>query len=287
MNNVHSELQQKFFDAGLEPPRHIQIDGKIHRFYQPKKSRSPSSWYVFYPFSHGVVGRIGDWCLGISHKISTSCAERLSHAERQVAMTAMREAQTRAEAAREAEQESAALEAAKIWQRGQAAQYTHPYLIMKGLTPHIHKLKPLLRQQHRHLLVPVCNIDGQLKNIQTITFTGQKRFLKGGRTKGYMCWIKGRQKTAIYIAEGWATAASVAVHTGQAAVCAFNAGNLSNVAKIIRLKYPGASITIVADNDSTGISSARNAALATGAGIWHSPTPNEDFNDYAITKGLL
>jgi putative DNA primase/helicase len=66
------------------------------------------------------------------------------------------------------------------------------------------------------------------------------------------------------IAEGFATAAILHEATGQQVFIAFDAGNLINVAKLVRTKNPTAEIIIAGDNDEsgTGQNAARAAALA-------------------------
>ena len=59
MNAVYLDLSQAFLNAGLTPPDHILVDGKLHRFAQPDKPKSVSSWYVFFDSGNSVAGAIG------------------------------------------------------------------------------------------------------------------------------------------------------------------------------------------------------------------------------------
>ncbi|WP_374962805.1 hypothetical protein [Spongiibacter tropicus] len=81
MTDTYRALEQGFYNAGLEPPRHIEIDGKVHRYAQPEKPKSHSSWYVFFESTHGVAGAVGDWRTGINHNVSTWHDNKLSQAD--------------------------------------------------------------------------------------------------------------------------------------------------------------------------------------------------------------
>lgn len=103
-----------------------------------------------------------------------------------------------------------------------------------------------------------------IKTIQTIKPNGTKLLAKGGQKKGAMSFInfkasllpapKNKSKmddfsSYIVIAEGYATAATIAKLTGYMCVMAVDAGNLLEVTRQIKLSYPKAKIVIAADND--------------------------------------
>ncbi|WP_374962918.1 toprim domain-containing protein [Spongiibacter tropicus] len=190
------------------------------------------------------------------------------------------QARKRAEKARKAEQATTARRALLIWNNAQPATPSHPYLTRKRVLPYG------LREAAGNLVVPITDIDGVLCSIQTISPKGDKRFLSGGRIKGCMCWIEGKYSDTVYIAEGWATAASVTAYTGRTTACAFNAGNIPAVAQAIRKKYPNIPLIVVADNDEAGIKAARQTVSLTGADLWCPPTPGYDFNDWMIESGV-
>ncbi|HKW29246.1 MAG TPA: DUF3631 domain-containing protein, partial [Verrucomicrobiae bacterium] len=100
----------------------------------------------------------------------------------------------------------------------------------------------------------------------------------------------------LVIAEGFATAASIAEATGLATVAAMNAGNLPTVAKALREKFPEREIIIAADNDqftdgNPGLAKARDAAFAIRAKLAvpafkNVTTKPTDFNDLHKLEGL-
>jgi phage/plasmid primase-like uncharacterized protein len=103
-----------------------------------------------------------------------------------------------------------------------------------------------------------------IKTLQTIKFDGTKLLAKGGQKKGAMGLLnfpksllpKPDNKTKmdnftgeIIIAEGYATAATLAQLTSYLSVMAVDAGNVKQVAQQIIASYPKAKIIIAADND--------------------------------------
>ncbi len=130
-----------------------------------------------------------------------------------------------------------------IWSRARPVR-SHPYLAGKGVASHG------LRQEGRgNLLVSMCDVDGTLWGVQSITPEGGKFFLKGGRKQGTQALL-GVANTGepLVIAEGYATAATLREVTGLLVVAAFDGGNLLEVARAHRERDPGRSIVIAGDN---------------------------------------
>jgi putative DNA primase/helicase len=148
--------------------------------------------------------------------------------------------------------------------------------------------------------VPLRDISGDLLSLQLINSAGEKRYLKDGRT--FACFaLVGEQAISahgdLYIAEGWATAATVYKSLQIPVVAAMNAGNLKPVAQAIRGKFPGLAIVIAADNDwktlgNPGLVKARQAAAAVGACVtcpsvcMRDGCTCTDFNDLEYCRGL-
>ena len=83
------------------------------------------------------------------------------------------------------------------------------------------------------LVVPLC-ADGEIHSLQFIGPDGEKRFLTDGRIKG--CYysigtLKGA--SALCIAEGFATGATIHQITGHPVAIAFNAGNIALVSRAL------------------------------------------------------
>jgi putative DNA primase/helicase len=136
------------------------------------------------------------------------------------------ESQRREQARTEAAHARAAAEAAALWAQA-SDQGESDYLSRKGVQAH-----GLRFSADGRVLVPLCDERGELRNVQTINASGEKRFLPGGPKSGLWHWCgKPEGAPVLAVCEGYATAASVHQATGRPVAVAFDAGNLANVAK--------------------------------------------------------
>lgn len=181
--------------------------------------------------------------------------------------------------------------AAASWESATTATADHNYLLAKKVQPHG------LRQSGEHLLIPLRDAKGELFGIQTIAPDGSKRFNPGASVAGHYHLIGSVEAgVPVYLAEGYATAATIHEATGAAVVCAFNAGNLERVAKALRDAYPGHDIIVCADDDrrtegNPGITHATAAAAAVGGSVviprFTDPASKAtDFNDLMQCEGI-
>jgi putative DNA primase/helicase len=189
------------------------------------------------------------------------------------------------------QRQAAVRQANQLWAMARRADRLHPYLVTKGLGPL--KLRQLSRGR---LLVPLC-LDGHLVNLQIIDSQGEKRFLCGGQVAGCYSPIGTiLEGCRLYVCEGWATGATLHLHTGCPVVCAMNAGNLRAVAIAMRARYGRrVEIVIAGDDDrqtknNPGRWAANRAALAADATVvfpeWpvHAPHSLSDFNDLHLWR---
>lgn len=248
-------------------------DGELHRFNDPKgKHNNQAGWYVL--FLDGCpAGKYGNWRTGQKFTWRENSRQQLEPEEEARIEAAIQAARARRERDRVQAQTEAAESAQAQWCDALPAVVSHPYLQAKRI-PALS-----LRQSGGLLLVPMLDIDSNLVNLQTINSTGKKRFLKGGRITGCFSLTgapeipKARE---VYIAEGFATAATIATELHLPVVAAMNAGNLKPVAIALRQRYPGIAIVVAADNDhktpgNPGISKGGEAAKAVqGALTWPS-----------------
>jgi putative DNA primase/helicase len=171
-----------------------------------------------------------------------------------------------------------------IWNDATEVQ-PHPYLYRKGVNAYG------IRQSGDSLVIPL-RADGEIQSLQFINADGTKKFLTGGRIKG--CYLSiGKPQDVIYIAEGYATGASIREATGAAVVVAFNAGNLKTVTGLLRDKFPAIELIICADDaNGVGLDKANEAAKQFGANVIlpkfgdNRPENVSDFNDLHQLKGL-
>jgi len=264
-----TQIRKVFDDSGIVMPCDLVMDGRIHRFHaNPEKDRTnQSGWYVFYDGEY-PCGAIGDFSRDISVKVGTHGNAPLTAAEIAEREENIRRARELAEAERRKIAEKAARECREKWQKALPCS-GHAYLQKKGLSGAYGA-----RILGSTLLVPMY-LDDKIVNLQSIETDGSKRYHKGAVCKGVSYQI-GIGEPA-YMAEGFATAASVYEATGKACLVAFSAGNLRNLA-------PGhPDVTVVADNDESG--TGEKEARATGLNYVLIPEKGMDANDYAARYG--
>ena len=278
-------------DAGLQPPEVIESDGKLHRFSNNGNPHDTAGWYVFY--GDGIpAGSFGDWRSGLSESWRAKIDRSLS-ADKVAAL------RTRMEAARHLrdkecarQRADAATRARTRWDSAHDAPSDHPYLIHKKIQPHG------AREHDGALVLPVI-ADGDLCSLQFIPADGPKRFLSGGRMKGGYFGLGDFETpgAVIYVAEGFATSATVHEATGAPVAVAFSADNLASVATSLRTAYPDAALVICADDDvntagNPGLTKAREAAQAVNGFLavpdfgGNRPDGATDFNDLHRYAGL-
>lgn len=156
-----------------------------------------------------------------------------------------------------------------------STQNITPYLLKKGV-PHIGT-----KSRGTSVLVPVCDENEKIWNLQTITSDGGKFYIKDGKRKGCMfkLWSRILTDKFAYICEGYSTAASVAISTGLTTYVAFTAGNIRNVHDILKEKYGSIKLVVAGDNDSPG----RMKML--GLDVIYPPEKDFDWNDHYLKYG--
>ena len=131
---------------------------------------------------------------------------------------------------------------------------SHAYLTRKQIDSQI--AREVLRQrtidQREFLLAPLLDSSGELRSLQFISESGEKKFSANLPIKGCFSLIgdKEEAKRHVYIAEGFATGASIHKVTRQPVIIAFNANNLIDVARELEKNHFSDRYTIAADNDS-------------------------------------
>ena len=283
----------------------IVPDGTMHRFALPDdRGGKRSGWYVAY--ADGVAcGVWGNWKTGLSEKITGLDEDLATNAPARIVSelerTMLRQRIESMQAAREAERQTKAREArkwsAQIYAAAHEAGPENPYLRRKGLTAAPGGAR---EDSSGALIIPLYDSTGSMAGVQRISPDGSKRFPWGFAKKGCFAWLDGAQETVL-ICEGYATACSLHAATGYAVVAALDAGNLPEVAPVIRQVLPQSRIIICADNDqwtqkqgrpwNPGMEYARRAANAVGGSVI-SPSFRDlagnptDFNDLQVREGL-
>jgi len=276
---------------GVSAPEQIHFDGKIHRFRANTKGKpghDKSGWYVAY--ADGIPsGRFGCWRAGVESSFRADIGRKLTPAEEMAQARRMAEAKAARDAELERERAIASNTVEKIWVPAGGADPAHPYLARKGIGQHGARVTGDGR-----LIVPLYNADGGLSSLQYIDADGNKLYHSGGQTGGCF-WMVGTMDDpgTLYVAEGFATAATIHEATNRPCIVAYSASNLVPVVGTLRDRYgTGQEIVIVADNDASGTGQkyADQASARYGARVIIPPVQG-DANDYQQAgndlKGLL
>jgi phage/plasmid primase-like uncharacterized protein/KaiC/GvpD/RAD55 family RecA-like ATPase len=267
--------------AGLEPPDHIEMDGKIHRFKSGTKGTpgiDKPGWYLV--FGDGIpAGRFGCWRAGIEQTWRADVGRKLTEFEEMAHARRINESKVLREAAQERQHQIASETVEKIWLSGGAAHPDHPYLKRKGIQTHGVRITGDGR-----LMVPLYDSEGKLSTLQYIDDQGGKLYHPGGQTGGKF-WMVGSldEPGTLYVAEGFATAATIYEASDRPCIVAYSASNLVPVTGILREMYgPTQEIVIVADNDPSGVGQrySEQASAKYGARVVMPPILG-DANDYA------
>jgi phage/plasmid primase-like uncharacterized protein len=270
--------------AGLEPPEQVILDGKIHRFRSGTKGTGGKGgdkpgWYLV--FNDGVpAGRFGCWRAGVEVTWKADIGRKLTPTEEMAHARRVAEAKALRDAELERQHQVAASTVETIWSSASAAHPDHPYLARKGIKTHGARITGDGR-----LVVPLFDKDGQLCSLQYISHDGGKLYHPGGEAGGKF-WMVGTmdEPGTLYVAEGFATAATIHETTGRPCAVTYSASNLVPVTGTLREMYgQQQTIVIVADHDKGGVGQkyADQASAKFGARVVMPPIEGMDANDYA------
>jgi putative DNA primase/helicase len=279
---------------GFDQVPAIPVLGRIDRIQAPGEKRGNKSGWYFYteiqddyqPGAFIGVGVFGSWKGNPDRVVWTSKrqdamspAEAARFEEQLAAERMARQEETRLR------HEAAAAKAKEIWGEATEAPAEHPYLTAKGIGAHC------VRVSRGKIVVPVED-KGELVSLQFIDTDGSKKFLSGGRTKGCACHIPG-DETQVYVAEGYATAATIHEATEATVYVAFNAGNLLEATSSARDAHPDSEIIIAGDDDHNTDGNPGRAKATAAGDVMRCKVifpevdgTDTDFNDMAKTKGL-
>lgn len=282
---VLAAVKSELGDDGCELAREWSVRGAAF-----KAADFRATWKSLRPDGGVTIGTLfalakeGGFVLGRAGADSAPAPDR-------AADRAKREAKE--EALRAAKRKRAATEARRRFEAAREVG-TSPYLVRKGVRGHGVRF-----EVDGTVLVPMRDAAGELVNVQAIASDGGKRFLPGGPAVDVWHWLGDPAGAhVVALAEGYATAATVHEATGLAVACAFNAGNLPRVARLVREAFPGASLVVCADDDRetakrSGKNPGRLAAAEVergGRAVVAIPAPLEpgetDFNDLGHRAGL-
>ena len=253
--------------AGLSPPEHIE-PGRFYRFPGfGKRNGNTSGWCKLFDDSQGGV--FGDYSRNISESWRAERKKPIITREEQVAFAKqIQVAKKQAEEKQRVERATAAEHAKRILQEATGDPAGHPYAIKKGvhLGEHIRRGPWPQRGWPDAILIPIFDESGAVVSVQAISPDGEKDFLADGKKRGgfYPFGEFKGTTSKILTGEGIATVAAAVEATGQLGVVAFDAGNLTPVAEVVRRLAPEAEIIFLEDNDKAGIENSAKAARTVG-----------------------
>ncbi len=301
----------QFADHGLEPAQPLTF-GKLTRCKTTQdKGKEKNGWYVIHEHRTEknetlIFGSFGDWRSGDSNKIKVK-AGRMSQEERDVMRARQEEGKRRAAEIAANGARRAANRASGLFKRmpekGRSAYLDRKQIVGMGV-----RYAP----RSGAVLVPMSNVRDQIVGLQVIYPEKQQ---DTGRDKSY--WPYGMSKEGAFhligphpepgepvlVCEGYATGASLHMATSLTVAIAFDAGNLSVVAKAMRERFPGRALIVCRDDDwktkrpngepwNPGEEKGSNAALIVGGQVVGPVFSGEreikwtDFNDLHCAEGL-
>lgn len=302
------ELQFRAFmnQLGVSPAPYesLILDGSLHRFdILGDKRGSNNGAYLIHP--DGIpAGFVQDWKRGVKANWTFDTSGlpqdlRNSLNSDEYKKKAL-ELQRQRDLERQKKQSEAVQRAIIISQTMKTAPEDHPYLKAKSINPY-----GVLADGNR-LVIPLRDIDGNVKSVQWINHDGTKRFLPDATLSG-LFWsialdtVKPNDDAIILLGEGFATMAKVYELTGMPSVAGIACGYLEEVAKVLKSRFSKCKIICTADNDiatearlgrNPGLEAARylkNSGLIYDfvAPHFDNAQDGSDWDDFAIIHGVI
>ena len=292
MTDIIQQFRNAIAASGLPPPKEIIPGPKFQHFSTNGKKGDTSGWYRVH--LDGIpAGSFGcfrsditkTWCSKFQNEMSPD--EWGIHKKNLELMAKQREEDAEFKAS------ETAVNAQERWSKAKPADDSNLYLTSKGVKSYG------LKVEGDNLLLSIYNLASKtITSLQTISPSGEKRFMSGGvkRAGFFQITSEDSPKDKVVICEGYATGASIFKATGLTVAVAFDSGNLLPVAQAIRVTRPELRLIIAADDDwksdlNIGLTKAREAAQIVGG---YLAVPNflknrsdtdSDFNDLARMYG--
>jgi len=133
--------------------------------------------------------------------------------------------------------------AKKIWDSSKSTRTeTHPYILDNGINEKT--INQHVKYIKNSIVLPVYNVDNELKSLQFISNTTGSQFLTGRDISGLFSIIGELGSSTIIICDDLLNAAAVNSVTGKTVVICFSDDNLQSVADNINNKYRGCNIIV-------------------------------------------
>ena len=299
-NNI-LEFEEAMRRDGFHFPGTLIPDGQIHRFSTKKKNKKDG-----FCFLNKYSGWYGDWSTDKKYQWNVSL-EGKKQWEISIINQDIEKSKKDYEEETEKRNLETAIEAEALWDNARD-EGTSEYLENKQVPAF--NLKYSSDEYGDFVAVPIRDIEGKLWNIQKIypkrADGGNHKWpLRGGKKIGCFHTLGTSlhelpERSRVFVAEGYATAASIHMATGDTVIMAVDSGNIDPVVKAIKIKYPHILGIIAGDEDrwseedrNAGREKAEAAALKYGWPVvfpefkeeHHHERPT-DFNDLHHLEGI-
>ena len=259
----------------LPPIDGLVLDGQVQRFGDKK-----TGWYTLEDDGVAIYGTYGNWKQHEPDSPWDYFEYQYGSGDTAAAAKRRKESSRAKQEAMKSAREDARRVALEEWEIAKAV-VKHQYLDDKHVKSYD------IRINNKGLLViPFRDPEGTIHTLQRIDGRGKKSWLKDGAKTSHYFKLAGKAD-CIYIAEGYATCATIREATGSTVIMAGDKGNMGPVSRVIRAKLPDMDIMIAADIDAyeelTPLAQEIGAAIAAPKGI---NGDSSDFNDLARIKGL-
>jgi putative DNA primase/helicase len=287
------------------------IDGKIHRFSAHQKQDVRDEWYVAWEGTSNkenpwICCVYGTWSKGgekYCYKSWEEFSGRFDLAEQKEFSKIWEQKRKGFEKKEAKEKQDRLRKAQKIWKGAlelPKTDFHKQYLQLKQVRAHGIKYG-YDYQRSEVLIIPLKNLEGEIQGVQFVYAQGRKK-IHGIKTGNFHLLGEVDSDSTIYVAEGYATGATIHEATGKSVVIAFDCYNLDSVVAALRHKHPKNPIVICGDDDignpkNPGRSKAEEVARKHQATVVFPIFPdgkqkdaNEkvytDFNDLAMIAGI-
>jgi len=229
-------------------------DNKIHRFSIDPKDKKKSGFYVGFRNFSSTTGEehfvcvVGSW-RGEETKTYSTAKGVLNASDSKKIKDQISKAKKTQEKIREREQEGIAGEVSDLWSSlsDHGGVGAHEYIQRKQISEIDLGVKV---DERGNLVVPARDFDGRIWSVQYIGREGNKWFHPGGRIRGcFHAFGDIKNAEQVYLAEGFATGASIFLATGKPVICAFTSNNLVEVSCNAKRIYPGCQYIVCGDED--------------------------------------
>lgn len=271
-------------------------DGQIHRckVRTAKGHLRKNGWYVVSTGDGRPAGAFGRHDDGLGKEVWIADEDMKMSRKERLELTRRHRRQIAINRARRYRDHRMAAEEAAQLLKSSVKATTHPYLTRKGVGAHGVYL------HDRDLVIPIRARGGRLMSVERITPNGSKWYLKNGKKSGGCHLIgvtPGINPAVVFIAEGYATAATIHEITGMPCAVAFDCENLLEVGWSLHWQHRKVPLVFCADDDwktrnNPGVTKATEAAKAVRGsvaipsftGVRRNPG-DTDFNDMAARLG--